>query len=183
MTYLKGIATLAREATLIKFALSPFLKGVYSERKEFIILSPISLIHTPLAVIISFRATLFSERACCIGKQTGSHKFVWFVNVAEMYRLHNNVPTIRLTHFRLNKLPPHHHTLYTNFNFRYVRLCGLDIPREKWQNYLQGDPDQTPHCMVSDTGVHCLPVTLLGVSKLKGCILPHPPPPPLHITE
>ena len=39
--------------------------------------------------------------------------------------------------FRLNELP---HTIYifkdSNFNFRYVRLCDLDIPRERWLNYL-----------------------------------------------
>ena len=30
-----------------------------------------------------------------------------------------------------------------------------------------GDPDQTPHSVVSDLGLHCLPVTLLRVSRLK----------------
>ena len=29
------------------------------------------------------------------------------------------------------------------------------------------DPDQTPHYVVSDLGLHCLPVTLLGVSRLQ----------------
>ena len=29
------------------------------------------------------------------------------------------------------------------------------------------DPHQTPHCVVSDLGLHCLPVTLLGVSRLQ----------------
>ena len=46
-----------------------------------------------------------------------------------------------LTLFITNKLPYPHHTHYTlddlNFNFRYARLCDLDIPREKWLNYLQ----------------------------------------------
>ena len=27
-----------------------------------------------------------------------------------------------------------------------------------------GDPDETPHSEASDLGLHCLPVTLLGVS-------------------
>ena len=30
-----------------------------------------------------------------------------------------------------------------------------------------GDPDQTPHYAASDLGLHCLSVTLLGVSRLK----------------
>ena len=29
------------------------------------------------------------------------------------------------------------------------------------------DPDQTPHLAVSDLGLHCLPITLLGVSRLQ----------------
>ena len=30
-----------------------------------------------------------------------------------------------------------------------------------------GDPHQTPHSAVSDLGLHYLPITLLGISKLK----------------
>ena len=30
-----------------------------------------------------------------------------------------------------------------------------------------GDPDQTPRSSASDLGQHCLPVTLLGVSRLQ----------------
>ena len=30
-----------------------------------------------------------------------------------------------------------------------------------------GDPDQTPHDAASDLGLHCLPNTLFGVSRLK----------------
>ena len=26
---------------------------------------------------------------------------------------------------------------HNNINFRYVKLCDLDVPREKWLNYLQ----------------------------------------------
>ena len=47
----------------------------------------------------------------------------------------------------------------TNFitaDFRYVRIYDLDISREKWLNYLQ--------TVASDLDLHCLPVTLLGVS-------------------
>ena len=29
------------------------------------------------------------------------------------------------------------------------------------------DPDQTPRSAASDLGLHCLPITLLGVSQLK----------------
>ena len=35
------------------------------------------------------------------------------------------------------------------------------------------DPDQTPHSAASDLGLQCLPVTLLGVSRLQwvmGCV-------------
>ena len=30
-----------------------------------------------------------------------------------------------------------------------------------------GDPDQTPHFAASDLGLHCLPITLLGVCRLQ----------------
>ena len=30
-----------------------------------------------------------------------------------------------------------------------------------------GDPDQMPHSAASDLDLHCLPITLLGVSRLK----------------
>ena len=30
-----------------------------------------------------------------------------------------------------------------------------------------GDPDQTPHSAASDLGLHCLPLTLLRVPRLK----------------
>ena len=30
-----------------------------------------------------------------------------------------------------------------------------------------GDPDQTPPSAASDLGLHCLPVTFLGVSRLQ----------------
>ena len=29
------------------------------------------------------------------------------------------------------------------------------------------DPDQTPHSAASDRGLHCLPITRLGVSRLQ----------------
>ena len=30
-----------------------------------------------------------------------------------------------------------------------------------------GDPDQTPHFAASDLGLHCLPIILLGISRLQ----------------
>ena len=30
-----------------------------------------------------------------------------------------------------------------------------------------GDPDQTPYFAASDIGLHCLPISLLGVSRLQ----------------
>ena len=64
-----------------------------------------------------------------------------------------------LTHFRLNKHPPHYLLEESNFNVRYVKLCDLDVLSEKWLSYL--------HFVVSDLALHCLPVALLGVSRLK----------------
>ena len=47
----------------------------------------------------------------------------------------------------------------------------MDIPKEKWLNYIvfanSWDPDQTPRSAASDLGLHCLPVTRLGVSSLQ----------------
>ena len=33
-----------------------------------------------------------------------------------------------------------------------------------------GDPDQTPRSAASDLGLHCLPITLLRVSRLQWVI-------------
>ena len=30
-----------------------------------------------------------------------------------------------------------------------------------------GDPDQMPHSVASDLGLHCLPINLLGVFRLQ----------------
>ena len=30
-----------------------------------------------------------------------------------------------------------------------------------------GDPDQTPHPAATDMGLHCLPITRLGISSLQ----------------
>ena len=50
-----------------------------------------------------------------------------------MYTFHIGV----FTHFRQDKLSKHNILEETNFNFRYARLCNLDIHREKWLNCLQ----------------------------------------------
>ena len=71
-----------------------------------------------------------------------------------------------LTHFRLNIFS---HSLYRkNFNFRYVGLCDLDISSEKLAKLFanSGDPDQTSYSVVSDLGMPCLSVAILGVSRL-----------------
>ena len=43
-----------------------------------------------------------------------------------------------LTHCRLNELTYSIHIFEeSNFDFRYVRLYDVDIPKGKWLNYLQ----------------------------------------------
>ena len=56
----------------------------------------------------------------------------------------------------------------SNFNFRNSGLC-LHIPKEKRAKLFANsrDPDQTPRSAASDLGLHCLPVTLLRVSRLQ----------------
>ena len=59
-----------------------------------------------------------------------------------------------LTNFRLNITSPHCVLEESNFNFRYIRLCDLDIPREKWLKYLQTvATDQTLSSGASDLGL------------------------------
>ena len=53
--------------------------------------------------------------------------------------------------------------------FSYVRVCDLDVPREKWLNFLQ-TVETLIRCHISvasNLGLHCLPITLLWVSRLK----------------
>ena len=51
----------------------------------------------------------------------------------------------------------------SNFNFRYVRPDNLNIPKEKWLNYLQTmETDQMPHSVASDLDLHCLPIYPFG---------------------
>ena len=48
----------------------------------------------------------------------------------------------------------------SNFNFRYVRLCYLDVPREKMTQLFanSGDPDHSVASDLADLGMHCLPI-------------------------
>ena len=57
----------------------------------------------------------------------------------------------------------------SNFNFRYFRLCGLDIPGEKMAKVFanSGDPDQTPQNAASDPGLHYLLFTRLWCLQTK----------------
>ena len=43
-------------------------------------------------------------------------------------------------------------------------LCFIEIPVF---NANSVDPDQTPRFAASDLGLHCLTITLLGISRLK----------------
>ena len=69
---------------------------------------------------------------------------------------------------------PHYILEESNFNFRYVLLWDIHIPREKWLNYLQ-TVETLIRCRVlrrlinaaSDLGLHCLPFTPLRVSRLQ----------------
>ena len=56
------------------------------------------------------------------------------------------------------------------FDFRYVRLCDIAIPKKNdciFYKQWRGEPNQTPHSAASDLSLHCLPVTHLGVSSLQ----------------
>ena len=50
------------------------------------------------------------------------------------------------------------------FNLRGVRFCSLRYFVRKWLKNLQnsGDPDQMPHYVASDLGLHFLPIPLSG---------------------
>ena len=70
----------------------------------------------------------------------------------------------------LDEITPLHYMLEeSNFSFGYVRLCDLDIPRAKMAKLFanSGDLNQTPRSVVSNLDLHCLPITLLKVFRLK----------------
>ena len=66
----------------------------------------------------------------------------------------------------MNELP---HTIYWKILILILGMSGYVIPSEKWLNYFaySGDPDQMPCSTASDLDLHCLPFTLLGVSKVQ----------------
>ena len=71
-----------------------------------------------------------------------------------------------LTHCRLNELT---HTVYWKILISVLGMSGYVIyiiPRGK-QFANSGNRDQMPQSAASDLGLHCLPVTLLGVSWLQ----------------
>ena len=55
----------------------------------------------------------------------------------------------------------------STFNFRYVWLWDLEIFLQAKLFANSKDPDQMPHSAASDLGLHCLPITHLGVSRLQ----------------
>ena len=63
---------------------------------------------------------------------------------------------VAVTYFRPNTLPTHCLLEKSIFNFRYVRLSDLDIPRCKMAKLFAA----------SDLGLYCLPIHLSGVSGL-----------------
>ena len=66
-----------------------------------------------------------------------------------------------LTHCRLNELPPLYILEDSNCNFKYVRLCDLHIPREKWLNYLQTVGTQIRLGIFAESGFFAESVSLL----------------------
>ena len=73
-----------------------------------------------------------------------------------------------LTHCRLNRLTS---TIYWKSPISILGMPGyaIYIFLEKMDKLFanNGDPDKTPRSAASDLGLHCLPVTLLGVSRLQ----------------
>ena len=70
--------------------------------------------------------------------------------------------TMILTHFRLNNV---HQPIYWKSSISILDTSHLVISIFLFVN--SGDPDQTPHSAASDLGLHCLPITSLGISSLK----------------
>ena len=70
---------------------------------------------------------------------------------------------------KIERTLPHNILEESNFNFKYVQLSDLHFPREKMAKLYanSGDPDQTLHSVASDLGLHCVPITLLWVSRLQ----------------
>ena len=75
---------------------------------------------------------------------------------------------VLLIHYRLNRLSQ---TIYWKSPISILGTSGYEIYifLEKTAKLFanSGDPDQTPRSAVSDLGLHCLPFTLLLVSRLQ----------------
>ena len=89
-------------------------------------------------------------------------------NIQSLYwKEYNRNFIMWLTHCRLNEL---NHTIYWKSPISILGMsgCGSSIFQEKnsW-TICSGDPDQMPHSAASDLGLHCLPDTHLGVSRLQ----------------
>ena len=73
-----------------------------------------------------------------------------------------------LTHCRLNRI---YRTIYWKSLISILGTSGYEIYifLEKVAKLFANseDPDQMPHCAASDLGLHCLPITLLRVSRLQ----------------
>ena len=82
-----------------------------------------------------------------------------------------NVPNLEfLTHCRLNELT---HTTYWKFLISILGMWGYVIKVfwekngticKQWRDW---SVSETPHSAASDLGLYCLPITLLGVSRLQ----------------
>ena len=73
-----------------------------------------------------------------------------------------------LTHCRLSELP---HTIYWRSSISILGTSGYVILKFQMVELHvfanSGDPDQTPHSVASDLGLHCLSTALLRVSRLQ----------------
>ena len=87
--------------------------------------------------------------------------------ISLLSKMLENLPSVSspLIHCRLNELPPQYILEESIFSFRYVRLCDLDIPREKWFNFLQTVETLIRHRILQC--LRCLQITFLGVSRLQ----------------
>ena len=94
----------------------------------------------------------------------------WWTNNDKIKR------TIALTHCRLNRLP---YSMYRKSPISIFGTSGYEI-RYSCRKMAKpcansGDPDQTSRSVVSDLGLQCLSITLLGVSRLQCVNLKHVP--------
>ena len=96
---------------------------------------------------------------------------LWYQNAIEPSTLFccSFVIICILTHCILNR---HSHTMNWKGPISIVGTSGCEtyIFLKKKMTKLfanSGDPDQTPRSAASDLGLHCLQITLLGVSRLQ----------------